>query len=63
MSEADYMMRFDNSKAARILKIAPMGVDRESTLQNAESEIMHYRNMENTTRDMLADFSRRGWWM
>jgi hypothetical protein len=55
------MIRYDNTKAARILSLATKGAEGEITSQGAQDGITYYKTMEETAREILADFSQRGW--
>jgi hypothetical protein len=57
-SESEYPIRYDTSKAARILKMAPRSAQ---TTQNAEAGIRYHRTMEEVTKDLLDYIKTKGW--
>jgi len=50
------MIRYNTAKAVSVLKMVPNGAE-----SAAEGDIMYLKTMEETAKDILADFSRRGW--
>lgn len=57
-SYSEYLVRYDASKAARILNIASRGAE---TSKTAKSEVRYYKSIEETTKDMLDYFKTKGW--
>jgi len=58
-SDSQYLIRYDTSKAARILKVAPKHA---GTSKSADGQITYYyRSMDEVTKDTLAYFEKKGW--
>jgi hypothetical protein len=56
----EYMMRYDVSKAGRILEI--MGKDAGAGKNEGRDGVRWYKTMEESTRDMMAYFREKGWY-